>query len=312
MKVFTGDPSRWNPDGSPHAVAIGVFDGVHRGHLAVFRALKEAYPDLPIAALTFGTHPVSIVTGTDAPPALTSLQERLELFAEAGLDTAAVIDFTEKTRSLSPAEFTETYIVDGLNAKAVSVGSGFRFGEGAKGTVDTLRLEGQDMGFVVIETPIVDLHGTEVRSSAIRAAVASGGVELAARMLGRRFAISGIVVAGDARGRTIGFPTANVTMPACLVRPAGGVYAVVSTVDGVVYPGVCNVGTRPTFGGSEEMIEVYLFDVDIDLYDKDMRVEFVDRIRNEQRFASVDALVAQIRTDVQQAKMVLGSADVSQ
>ena len=307
MRVFTGDPEQWNLGSEPHAVAIGVFDGVHRGHLAVFRALKQARPDLPIAALTFGTHPSSVVTGAEAPPALSSLKDRLELFSRAGLDTAAVIDFTETTRGLSPAEFIETYIVEGLNAEVVSVGSGFRFGEGATGTVDTLRLLGQDNGFVVVETPIVDLHGTEVRSSAIRAAVASGGVELAARMLGRRFAVSGIVVAGDARGRTIGFPTANVTMPPGLVRPAGGVYAVICTVDGVIYPGVCNVGTRPTFGGSDEMIEVYLFDIDIDLYDKDMRVEFVDRIRNEQRFASVDALVSQIRTDVQQAKMILGS-----
>jgi riboflavin kinase/FMN adenylyltransferase len=169
-----------------------------------------------------------------------------------------------------------------------------------------LRLLGQDDGFAVVETPIVDLHGTEVRSSAIRAAVASGGVELAARMLGRRFTISGVVVAGDARGRTIGFPTANVTMPPCLVRPAGGVYAVICAVDGVTYPGVCNVGTRPTFGGTDEVIEVYLFDVDIDLYDREMRVEFVDRIRNEQRFASVDALVSQIRTDVKHARAILG------
>lgn len=307
MKVFTGDPSRWNPDGDSHAVAIGVFDGVHRGHLAVFRALKRERPDLPMAALTFGTHPASVVTGSEPPPALTSLKDRLELFARAGVDTAAIIDFTDETRSLSPAEFIDTHVVEGLNAEAVAVGSGFRFGAGAKGTVDTLRLLGQDRGFDVIETPIVDLHGTEVRSSAIRAAVASGGVELAARMLGRRFAISGVVVAGDARGRTIGFPTANVTMPSSLVRPAGGVYAVVCTVDGVTYPGVCNVGTRPTFGGVDEMIEVYLFDIDIDLYDKDMRVEFVDRIRNEQRFASVDALVSQIRIDVQQARMILGS-----
>jgi riboflavin kinase/FMN adenylyltransferase len=312
MRVFTGDPSQWNEDDVPHAVAIGVFDGVHRGHLAVFRALKRANPDLPVAALTFGTHPVSVVTGSDAPPALTSLKDRLDLFDQAGLDTVAVIDFTDTTRALSPAEFIDTYLVEGLNAQAIAVGSGFRFGAGAAGTVDTLRLVGQDSGFVVIETPIVDLHGTEVRSSAIRAAVASGGVELAARMLGRRFAISGTVVAGDARGRTIGFPTANVALPSYLVRPAGGVYAVMCTVDGETYPGVCNVGTRPTFGGTDEMIEVYLFDIDIDLYDRDMRVEFVDRIRNEQRFTSVDALVSQIRTDVLQAKAILGSPAADQ
>jgi riboflavin kinase/FMN adenylyltransferase len=305
MNVFRGDPSRWNPEGTPHAVAIGVFDGVHRGHLAVFRALREARPDLPIAALTFGTHPVSVITGSESPPSLSPLERRLDLFDQAGLDTAAVMDFTDETRSLSPTAFIDKYVVEGLHAEVVSVGSGFRFGAGAEGTVDTLRLAGQDDGFAVVETPIVNLHGTEVRSSAIRAAVASGGVALAARMLGRRFAISGVVVTGDARGRTIGFPTANVTMPPRLVRPAGGVYAVICTVDDVTYHGVCNVGTRPTFGGSDEMIEVYLFDIDIDLYDKEMRVEFVDRIRNEQRFASVDALVSQIRTDVQHAKAIL-------
>lgn len=305
MKIFTGDPATWNVERGRYAVAIGVFDGVHRGHRAVFRALEDASDGLPTVALTFGTHPDAVVTGSPSPPALASIEHRLELFEEAGLDAAAVIDFTHDTRALAPAEFIDTYVIGALQAKLVAVGSDFRFGAGATGTVNTLRLLGQDGGFSVIETPILDLHGTEVRSSAIRAAVASGGVELAARMLGRRFTITGVVVPGDARGRTIGFPTANVTMPECLVRPAGGVYAVICTVDGVSYNGVCNVGTRPTFGGVDEMIEVYLFDVDLDLYGKQMRVAFVDRIRNEQRFASVDALVAQITIDVSQARTVL-------
>ena len=306
MKVFTGEPREWKTGDVRYAVAIGVFDGVHRGHRAVFRALSDASNDLPMVALTFGTHPDAVVSGAPTPPALASDDHRLELFAGAGFKAVAVMDFTEDTCALTPAEFIDEYVVDALHAEVVAVGSGFRFGSGARGTVDTLRLLGQTRGFSVVETPIVDLHGTEIRSSAIRAAIASGGVELAARMLGRQFTISGVVVPGDARGRTIGFPTANITMPESLVRPAGGVYAVICTIDGVSFPGVSNVGTRPTFGGGVETIEVHLFDVDMDLYGKDVRVAFVDRIRNEQRFASIDALVSQIKVDVEQARMILG------
>jgi len=305
LRVFDGGPETWNPEGEPHAVAIGVFDGAHRGHRAVFRSLSEAGGDLSTVALTFGTHPDAVVSGDVAPPAIASLDRRLDLFASEGFDAAAVIDFTDEVRKLSPEQFVDAYLVDGLNAKVVAVGTGFCFGFGAEGTVDTLRILGQDRGFSVVETPIVDLYGTEVRSSAIRAAIASGAVELAARLLGRPFSIDGTVVAGDARGKTIGFPTANITMPEGLVRPASGVYAVLCAVDAIEYRGVCNVGTRPTFGGGPETIEVHLLDVDLDLYNKQMRVAFVDRIRNEQHFASVDALVAQIQGDIEQARVVL-------
>ena len=307
MKVFTGDPSTWSTNAEPHAVAIGVFDGAHRGHRAVFRSLSEAGGDLATVALTFGTHPDSVVSGEPGPPAIASLERRLDLFEAEGFDAAAVIDFTEDVRTMSPERFVDAYLKEGLNARVVAVGAGFCFGFAAEGTVDTLRILGKSKGFTVIETPIVDLYGTEVRSSAIRAAVASGSVELAARLLGRPFSIDGTVIPGDARGRTIGFPTANITMPSGLVRPAGGVYAVTCTVDDVRYDGVCNVGTRPTFGGGIETIEVHLFDVSVDLYDKNVRVAFIDRIRNEQRFASVDALVAQIKADIEQAKIVLAT-----
>ena len=305
MEVYRGDPASWNVDDRPYAVAIGVFDGVHRGHTAVFRTLFEAAEDLPRVALTFGTHPNEIVADATPPPALASIEQRLNLFEQEGFDAAAVIDFDSDVRTLSPEEFVDIYLVDALAARVVAVGEGFRFGYQAEGTVDTLRSLGQDRGFVVTETPIVHIHGTEVRSSTIRAAVASGGVELAARMLGRPFSIEGVVYPGHAPRRTIGFPTANIAVPDALVRPAGGVYAVVCTVDGVEHDGVCNVGTRPTFGGAVEMIEVHLLDVDVDLSDETVRVAFVDRIRNEQRFASVDALVAQIEADIEQARVVL-------
>lgn len=307
MNVYRDDPLTWNTDGRRTAIAIGVFDGVHRGHVSVLKRLHERAEGLPVIAMTFAVHPDEVVTGLPAPPALAPLDRRIELLGDLDLDGVAVIDFDEEVRQLSPDEFIKKYIVDGLNASLVSVGEDFRFGYEAEGNVDSLRLRGGEYGFDVIVTPIVDIHGTEVRSSAIRAAVASGGVALASSMLGRPFEIEGTVVPGDFRGRTIGFPTANITMPDCLVRPATGVYAVRCEVDGMQYLGVSNVGTRPTFGGGEETIEVHLLDTDEDLYGRTMRVRFADRLRSEQQFESVDGLIAQIEMDIAEARTLLSS-----
>jgi riboflavin kinase/FMN adenylyltransferase len=304
MKIYRNDPVDWNP-GRPTALAIGVFDGVHRGHVAVLRSLQERSGDMPVIAMTFAVHPDEVVTGMPAPPALAPLERRIERLRDIGLDGVAVIDFDDDVRQLSPEDFIKDYVVDGLSAAVVSVGEDFRFGYQAAGNVDTLRLGGIQHGYEVLATPIVGIHGTEVRSSAIRAAVAAGGVALASRMLGRPFEIEGSVVPGDERGRTIGFPTANITMPDCLVKPATGVYAVQCDVEGRPYLGVSNVGTRPTFGGGDETIEVHLLDTDEDLYGKTMRVQFIDRLRSEQHFDSVEELVQQIERDVEQARAVL-------
>jgi len=307
VNVYRNDPSTWDTDNQRTAVAIGVFDGVHRGHAAVLRGLMDRSGEMPVVAMTFATHPDEVVTGMPAPPALAPLERRIELLGDLGIDGVAVIEFNDEVRQLSPEAFVKAYIVDGLNTALVSVGDDFRFGYLAGGSVDTLRICGGEYNFEVLSTPIVDLHGTEVRSSSIRAAVASGSVALAARMLGRPFEIDGVVVPGDARGRAIGFPTANITMPDRLVRPATGVYAVRCDVNGVQYDGVSNVGTRPTFGGGDETIEVHLLDKDEDLYGKSMRVQFIDRLRNEQHFTSVEALVFQINVDIEQARAVLAS-----
>jgi len=299
VKVYRNDPANWDIGTTRTAAAIGVFDGVHRGHAAVLRALRDQTRDMPVIAMTFATHPDEVVSGKPGPPSLALLDRRIELLGDLGLDGVAVIEFNNVVRQLSPEAFVQAYVVDGLNAALVSVGEDFRFGFQAEGTVDTLRICGAQSDFEVLSTPIVDLHGMQVRSSAIRAAVASGSVALAARMLGRPFEIDGVVVEGDARGRTIGFPTANITMPDGLVRPATGVYAIRLEVDGARYDGVSNVGTRPTFGGGEETIEVHLLDVDLDLYGKNVRVQFMER------FTSVDALVFQIGNDIEHARTVL-------
>ena len=306
MNVYRNDPSTWDT-GGPTAVAIGVFDGVHRGHVAVFANLHNRSKDTPVIAMTFAVHPDEVVTGMPGPPALAPLDRRIVMLDALGLDGVAVIDFNDDVRQLSPDAFIKAYVVDGLGATVVSVGEDFRFGFEAEGNVDTLRICGAKYGFEVLATPIVDIHGTEVRSSAIRAAIASGGVALASRMLGKPFEIEGNVVPGDARGRSIGFPTANITMQDCLVRPAPGVYAVFCDVDGVVHRGVSNVGTRPTFGGGDETIEVHLLDMDADLYGKTVRVQFIDRLRDEAHFESIEALVEQIDKDIAQAREILAT-----
>lgn len=306
MNIYRDDPSEWDT-GGPSAVAIGVFDGVHRGHAAVFRNLHDRSGDIPVIAMTFAVHPDEVVTGMPGPPALAPLERRIEMLDGLGLDGVAVIEFDHDVRQLSPVEFVRAYVVDGLNAAVVSVGEDFRFGFEAEGNVDTLRICGSEYGFEVLATPIVGIHGTEVRSSAIRAAIASGGVALASRMLGKPFEIEGDVVPGDSRGRVIGFPTANITMPESLVRPATGVYAVRCEVDDVVYSGVTNVGTRPTFGGGDETIEVHLLDVEANLYGKTVRVQFIDRLRDEVNFDSIEALVEQIEKDIEQTREILAS-----
>ena len=308
MRVYTGDPADWDLGDVPTSVAIGVFDGVHRGHAAVFARLMEETENRSVVAMTFATHPVEVVTGRPGPPALTTLERRIELLSALDIDAVAVIEFDETVRNLSPRVFVETFIVEGVHAELVSVGEDFRFGYEAGGTVGTLRVCGGVFGFDVVSTPILTLHGMEVRSSSIRAAIASGSVALAARMLGRPFEVAGTVVPGDARGRSIGFPTANIAVPSALVRPASGVYAVTSDIKGARYLGVCNVGTRPTFGGGDETIEIHFLDFDTDLYDTELRVEFVDRLRNEQRFTSAESLIVQIRADIARARIILSDS----
>ena len=301
MIRLDGDPGSWRA--GPCSVAIGTFDGVHRGHRAVLAAVLggRAAP----AVLTFANHPATVLRPDEPMPMLTDLDDRLHLIAEAGIEVAAVVDFDRRFRELSPAEFADRYLVSGLGAVLVAVGQGFRFGRGAAGSVDTLRLLGADRGFEVVEVAPVSDRGVQVRSSQIRALLSEGAVSSAAELLGRPHSVSGVVIAGDGRGRSIGVPTANITVTPGTAMPAGGVYAVLADVDGDRVPGVANLGTRPTFGGGEPILEVHLFDFSADLYGEPIRVLFVERIRDERKFDSIEALVAQIADDVETGRDLL-------
>lgn len=304
MKVLRGDPSSWGLTDS--AVAVGVFDGLHRGHQSVILALNAVAPPASRVVLTFSAHPATVLSPVGAPLALTTMPRRLAILAEMGVDATAVLDFDDELRHLAPAEFVDRYLVRGLGAHYVAVGEGFRFGYQATGDTATLRRLGAALGFTVVTVPIQDIDGRPIRSTAIRNAVREGDVARARTMLGRPHEIEGVVVPGDGRGREIGVPTANIADPQGVVVPARGVYAVRAYIDGASFPGVANIGVRPTFDGGPEVVEVHLLDIDMDLYGRNLRVEFLARLRDERRFESVADLVDQIHRDTAEARRVIG------
>jgi riboflavin kinase / FMN adenylyltransferase len=308
MRVLRGHPSTWEPGGRRRAVAIGVFDGVHVGHRQVLGGLARSAraADLEACVVTFDPHPLAVVAPEQAPRLLTTVEQRLALFEEVGVDVVAVVPFDDEVRSWSPAAFVGDLLVAALGAALVVVGEDFRFGRDRTGHVGLLREMGAALGF---ETEVVPLVGADspVSSTLIRDLIAAGEVAAAARMLDRHHEVAGMVVEGDGRGRLIGVPTANVDVRADLAWPGRGVYAVRASADGVEWmPGVANVGVRPTFGGDVEVLEVHVLERDLDLYGETLRVRFVDRLRDERRFPDPDALVAQIRADIEAARLVLG------
>jgi len=264
------------------AVAIGTFDGVHRGHRSVLRATVES--GLEPTVITLDPHP-RIVLGNRVE-LLTTLERRLELLAEAGIADTLVAAFTPEFMRLTPEQFVENYL-RGIGAEAVAVGEDFRFGDKRAGSVDTLR----ELGLTVLD--VEEIEG--VSSTAIRDAVRDGDLAVAASMLGRPFELDGTVVAGDQRGGTLGYPTANIAMGAELVCPRYGIYA----GEALGHRAAVSIGTNPHYGGTERRIEPFLLDFDGDLYGSRLVVELWERLRDEAVFDSEEALIAQIAKDVE-------------
>jgi riboflavin kinase/FMN adenylyltransferase len=286
-------------------VTVGVFDGLHAGHRSVIallqrRALEQG--GLETAVVTFDPHPLAVVAPEHAPRLLTAIEHRLELLAAAGLDVAAVVPFDEEIRLLTPAAFAALVLADALQARLVVVGEDFRFGHHRLGNVASLAELGDAHGFAVEILPLVG-GDAPISSTRVRAMVAAGEVEGAAAALGRPHELRGTVVPGDGRGRALGFPTANVALDPGLAVPKSGVYAVRAGGPGEpLRPGVANVGTRPTFDGTEERLEVHFLDGAGDLYGATLRIAFVSRIRDERRFADGGELAGQILADIAVAR----------
>jgi riboflavin kinase / FMN adenylyltransferase len=317
MEVLREVGSCPQPPPAGTVVTIGAYDGVHRGHRAVIAAVRAraATAGMETVAVTFDRHPASVVRPASAPRLLTDLDQKLELLADTGLDRCLVLAFDE-VRSKEPAEdFVREVLVECLGAKVVIVGEDFHFGHQRRGNVALLEQLGSELGFEVEGLALVDASGRaavddgeRTSSTAIRHALVTGDLERAARMLGRSHEVRGVVARGDARGRELGFPTANVSVPGDVLLPADGIYAGwYERPDGSVHASAISLGRRPTFyeEAHASLLEAHLLDFEGDLYGEAARVRFVTRLRGEERFDDVEALVAQIARDCDDARAVL-------
>jgi riboflavin kinase / FMN adenylyltransferase len=298
MQIFRHFPEA--PSG-PSALAIGNFDGMHLGHQAILKRLSEvaAAQNLACSLLTFEPHPREFFSPANAPARLTSMREKLELFAEHGVENAYVCQFDAAFAAMDAAEFIEQVLRRSLDARVVLVGEDFRFGAGRAGGVQDF----SSSGIWVESLPDVLLHGVRVSSTAVRQALSSGDLAWAKRLLGRPYSISGHVVHGDKLGRELGYPTANVQMHHDR-PPLTGIYAVkLSGLEQGDLPGVASLGVRPTLKqDGKPTLEVHLFDFDRDIYGQHVRVHFMKKIREEEKFSNLEALQRQIGLDEQAAR----------
>ena len=289
-------------------VALGTFDGVHLGHQAVLaRAVEEGESTgRKVVAATFDPHPRAVLNPTAAPGLLTTLELRREALIGYGAEEVHVIHFDKDLSKKSPEEFVKDVLVDDLNAETAVVGENFRFGYRASGDTEDLERLMRAHGGQAICVPIEGANGgEEVSSTRIRHLISTGDVGEAGRLLGRPYRVRGPVVVGDKRGRTIGFPTANVAPDPSLIVPDRGVYAGFVRVGEEYYAACTNVGVAPTFERHENKLEAHLLDFDRDLYGKTVDVSFVRRIREERRFSGVDELKSQIDRDVEEARRIV-------
>ena len=302
MRIVRGLES-YRADSRPSAVALGVFDGVHLAHRAILGAAVEAAraADVTALACTFDRHPMEILHPERAPVPITTLEERLGLIAEVGVEATVVLTFSRELAAVEPEAFVKDMLLSRLHAREIVVGFNHRFGRGARGDARLLESLAERLGFEARVVPPLEIDGVPVSSTEIRLALQRGDVQRAARFLGRPYGIGGSVTAGAGRGRTLGFPTANIAADRPLLVPTG-VYVGRLTADGQRHPAVVNVGFRPTFGETSLAIEAHLLDFSGDLYGRQVRLDFVDRLRDEMRFASVDALKAQIERDIAAAR----------
>ena len=288
-------------------VTVGVFDGVHRGHQQlVSRAVTRAHErGLASVLVTFDPHPSELVRPGSHPARLTTLRRRAELVSELGVDAFCVLPFTAELSRTEPAEFAHAVLVERLHAAVVVVGKNFTFGHRAAGDVALLTRLGERFGFGVEGVELITDDGLAFSSTYIRACIDAGDVAAATAALGRPHRIEGVVVHGDRRGRSLGFPTANVATEPFSALPADGVYAGRFVIAERLLPAAVSVGTNPTFSGRVRTVEAYVLDVDEDFYGHPVAVDFEHRLRGQERFDGVDALVQQMKRDVARARELL-------
>jgi len=297
---------------APTAIAIGVFDGLHLGHQSILqRALARSRPGGRCVVMTFDPHPDVVLARTafHSPPPLTPIGEKRARLTALGVDVFHVVPFTRELAALEPEAFVDLHLMP-HRPSAIVAGEGFALGRGRAGTCERLRVIGATRGFEVEEVPLVMMDGAPVSSTRIRGVLGEGRVEDAARLLGRRYAIAGTVVTGDARGRELGFPTANLRLHEERLVPRDGIYAVLARIEGESeqHPAAMSIGMRPTFDGELRTLEVHLIDWRGELVGRELAVEFVSWLRPEERFPSAQALIEAMHRDVAEARRRLVAA----
>lgn len=302
MRIIRGLES-YPPDAAAAAIALGVFDGVHLGHrtilaTAVARARSSG---VQAVACTFDPHPAEVLQPGQSPPPICPLSERLALMAQTGVDATVVLTFSKALAAMEPEAFVKDVLLERLRARDVVVGFNHTFGRGARGNARLLQALSERLGFRCLVVAPLLIDGVAVSSSEIRAALRAGEIERANRYLGRPYTIGGEVVAGAGRGRTLGFPTANIKPDRALLVPAG-VYACHAQLDRERHAAVVNIGVRPTFGEEERVVEAHLLDFSESLYGRAVGLAFISRLRDEQKFPGPEALKAQISLDIAAAR----------
>ena len=285
-------------------VTIGSFDGVHLGHQAILNQVKAVAAELglPSVVMTFEPQPQEFFSGERAPARLMRLREKVDALFEFGVGQVLCLQFNRELRNLTAAEFVRSVLVDGLGTRHLIVGDDFRFGCDRSGDFKMLSEMGETYDFAVQDTETLEVDGQRVSSTLVRQILERGNFERASQLLGKPFTITGRVVYGQQLGRELGFPTANVQLNR-YSAPLSGVYAVLVNIDGAVYQGAANVGLRPTVGDLlKPILEVHLLDFEADLYGRRIEVEFVTKIRDEEKFTSLDKLIESIQRDVKQIR----------
>jgi riboflavin kinase/FMN adenylyltransferase len=288
-------------------LTIGVFDGVHAGHRYLLKTLQQqaAEKNLLSGVVTFNPHPQSILHPHNQLLWLSDPEDRVKSLQKLGINLVAVLTFTPEVAQLSAQEFM-SLVKKHLRMRSMMVGPDFTLGRGQEGNIQLLRALGREMKFSVEVIPPYTINGEVVSSTFIRQALTQGDMEKVRRLMGHYFQIGGKVIASDRRGRILGFPTANLDIKPQQALPGNGIYASITQVDDKQFPSATNIGTRPTFGEGEKNVETHLLNYKGDLYGKEIRVEFMRKLRDEQRFPSSEELKAQIRKDILEVEAILG------
>lgn len=289
-------------------VTVGVFDGVHQGHRHLLRQVVELAGDQYIpTVVTFSNRPITVLRPGTEPSYLTSLDQRVDLIKQQGIEIVVCLDFTLKLSKVIAADFAKL-LTDSLKMKGLVLGPDSALGKDRQGDLAFMKQQGEQSGFWATSVEPLEIEGKPVKSRRIREAVASGNMAVCPELLGRNHHLDGVVVLGDQRGRTLGFPTANLEVDPQILLPGDGIYATWAIIDGKRHQAATSIGIRPTFELSERLVEVYVIDFSGDLYGKTVGVEFIKKVRDQEKFDGLDALIKQINQDVDDCRQALAES----